>query len=591
MEGKTMKKQLISITIGIAMISAAFLSLGGTVSADDWPMFRHDAENSCYSLSMTPADGNLRWILPIDEETMSPPVIADNRGYITQDTAPFGVTQCFEPKSGEILWSVPHGYQSPAVANGLLYTGGFGADKTLYCYDVETHNEVWHYNPISAPSAVTVYNGYVYFISGAHAYCLYAETGNEKWVHENLGPLPSVPAVANNRVYICTNNNLICLDASDGSEIWLHSPGFGMNRVPVFADDKIYIRATSTLMCIDAIGNGDGTTDEIWNFEADHVVTDPAVAYGHVYVGSRSAGNPITSEHLYCLDAEGNGDGTTDVIWEIDEAGVLAPSVADGKVFAGGSDENLYCYDAEMGDRLWKYYDSTAAALIWDASPVIADLNGFGQLFICFENGLHSLGSLPPDVPTLEGGPEGEGEVNVSYIFEAHTVEHDGQDVYYLIDWGDGTDSHWIPAANDETIFEAHSWTQPGYYEVKARAMDTDDYMSDWCEPMMVHINRLRVDISGGFGISATITNLGPVSKNVNWTIEVIGGTIPGFHTKRVDQGDDNVLIKPGAATTVATGPFLCLGSIDITVTAKCSGEPVLTEKIEGFVFFFYVLL
>jgi outer membrane protein assembly factor BamB len=540
---------------------------------------------------MTPAEGNLRWIFPSEDETMSTPVIAENQIYTAMTGGPHGITTCINPDNAEVLWSVPRGAATPAVVNGLLYTGSTGTEKGVYCYDVETREEEWHYALNAVPSAVTVHDNSVYFAAGSHAYCLNATTGVEIWVHQNLGPMPSVPVVTNDYAYYSTNNKLFCLNVEDGSEIWSHSLGWSSGRVPVYSNNHIYIiHSSHTLLCVDANGNGDGTTDMIWSFEGEYVLTNPAVAYDHVFFGTRDA-NPITVEYLYCVDAVGNGDGTTDVLWQNDEAGALAPAVADGKVFAGGSDEKFYCFDAATGERLWRYYDASASSLIRDINPVIGDVQGYGQILACFENGLHFLGSLPPDVPTLDGGPDGEGEVGVPYTFEVHTIDHEGQDVYYLIDWGDGNDSHWIPAANDETVFESYSWSEPGTYEVKARAMDTDEYMSDWSEPMTVNINRLRIDVNGGFGISATITNLGPVSKRVNWTIEVIGGTIPGFHTKRVDQGEDNILIKPGEATTVTTGTFLCLGSIDITVTAKCSGEPVLTEKTEGFVFFFYVFL
>jgi len=51
----------------------------------------------------------------------------------------------------------------------------------------------------------------------------------------------------------------------------------------------------------------------------------------------------------------------------------------------------------------------------------------------------------------------------------------DGDDVFYLIDWGDGTSSGWIgPYEPGETAFISHVWEDVGTYEIKVKAKDQD---------------------------------------------------------------------------------------------------------------------
>lgn len=50
-----------------------------------------------------------------------------------------------------------------------------------------------------------------------------------------------------------------------------------------------------------------------------------------------------------------------------------------------------------------------------------------------------------------------------------------GDQIFYLIDWGDGTSSGWIgPFNSDETIEVLHDWSGEGTYKIKAKAKNND---------------------------------------------------------------------------------------------------------------------
>jgi len=49
----------------------------------------------------------------------------------------------------------------------------------------------------------------------------------------------------------------------------------------------------------------------------------------------------------------------------------------------------------------------------------------------------------PPETPNQVTGPS-EGETGIIYVYLSNTTDPDGDDIYFLFDWGDGTNSSWI---------------------------------------------------------------------------------------------------------------------------------------------------
>ena len=66
-------------------------------------------------------------------------------------------------------------------------------------------------------------------------------------------------------------------------------------------------------------------------------------------------------------------------------------------------------------------------------------------------------------------------------------------DVYYYVDWDDGTNSGWFgPFNSGEEATVNHTWSKRGKYVVKAKAKDTGDAESDWGK-LTVTMPRSRV--------------------------------------------------------------------------------------------------
>jgi len=91
------------------------------------------------------------------------------------------------------------------------------------------------------------------------------------------------------------------------------------------------------------------------------------------------------------------------------------------------------------------------------------------------------IGNEPPDPPTITGPTKGEKGEEYNYAFV--TTDPEGDNVYYWIDWGDGTveENGWVgPYASDDKIIRSHSWEKIGKYNIKAKAKDIYDAESNW---------------------------------------------------------------------------------------------------------------
>jgi hypothetical protein len=85
----------------------------------------------------------------------------------------------------------------------------------------------------------------------------------------------------------------------------------------------------------------------------------------------------------------------------------------------------------------------------------------------------------PPNPPTITGPAKGKVGVVTAYNFT--TTDPEGDEVYYFIDWGDGTNSSWLgPNPSGDLITESHTWASKGAYTIKAKAKDIFGNESDW---------------------------------------------------------------------------------------------------------------
>jgi len=94
--------------------------------------------------------------------------------------------------------------------------------------------------------------------------------------------------------------------------------------------------------------------------------------------------------------------------------------------------------------------------------------------------------SSPPNKPTKPSGTA-SGVIRNEYTYFSSSIDSDGDQIYYLFDWGDGTDSGWIgPYGSGETAEISHSWATRGNFEIKVKAKDVNDAESEWSDPLPI---------------------------------------------------------------------------------------------------------
>jgi hypothetical protein len=91
-----------------------------------------------------------------------------------------------------------------------------------------------------------------------------------------------------------------------------------------------------------------------------------------------------------------------------------------------------------------------------------------------------SIGSNPPETPTITG--ETEGPAGEEQTFTVSTTDPDGDDVYYWIEWYDGyPDGSWDgPHQSGEDVTFNYSWEEQGTYTIRVKAKDIYDGESNW---------------------------------------------------------------------------------------------------------------
>ncbi|KYK27470.1 hypothetical protein AYK20_02650 [Thermoplasmatales archaeon SG8-52-1] len=80
------------------------------------------------------------------------------------------------------------------------------------------------------------------------------------------------------------------------------------------------------------------------------------------------------------------------------------------------------------------------------------------------------FGNQPPDSPTISG--PNTGKPNTDYDFTFNSLDPDGDDVRYHIEWGDGDIEITALAPQGTDVSVSHKWTEEGTYTITAYAED-----------------------------------------------------------------------------------------------------------------------
>jgi hypothetical protein len=369
-----------------------------------------------------------------------------------------------------------------------------------------------------------------------------------------------------------------CLDGEDGLSIWerpLGGPGFSVIGVEDFTGDGQPDVLSGSSNELESEGyirgiNGDTgaqvwskttTGSSVWALEQINDITSDGVKdviggdfHGNIYgldatdgavEYSISIGTVIITRFAKLNDVNGNGHPeivpahstthTTMAIDGEDGSAIWTKSVADqpwnaaqiddisgdgiNDVLIGTLYNSNYCYflDGTDGSELESLSYGEAVDAINSIPDVVNDgsmemiAGGRNGKVNCISGGLDA--GVNPTVPIIYG-PTG-GAVDVTYEFSFVSTHPEGGNIYYYIDWDDGTFEEWIgPYLSGENVTVGHSWDTPGTYYIRAKAKDTEGDESQWSAPHIITIVEndppgipiIDGDTSGNAGVEYTYT-------------------------------------------------------------------------------------
>jgi hypothetical protein len=142
--------------------------------------------------------------------------------------------------------------------------------------------------------------------------------------------------------------------------------------------------------------------------------------------------------------------------------------------------------------------------------------------------GLVAIGD-PPETPDSPDGPE-HGVPEEEYEFFASTIDPDGDQLYYMFDWGNGEFSEWEgPYNSGETGSSTHLWLELGEYNIKVQAKDKWGQISEWSDvtafPIVENTPPDKPTITGpttgktGVPLEFTIVSSDPDNQDVYYDI------------------------------------------------------------------------
>lgn len=189
---------------------------------------------------------------------------------------------------------------------------------------------------------------------------------SSRWAIGDESQPASFPAVVDGTAYVGVGTAVLAVDNAAGAGQWqttvgariVHSPAVGENNVFVTLEDGDLV----------ALSRADGT--EQWRVGLGGQPSPPTVADGTVYAGT-------TNDRIAAFDAASGS-----VVWTDDRAISLrnpdtvttrpTPAYADGTVYVNvnSSDSGLVALDAETGDEQWtQWFSDPTEALV----PAVAD--------------------------------------------------------------------------------------------------------------------------------------------------------------------------------------------------------------------------
>ena len=216
-------------------------------------------------------------------------------------------------------------------------------------------------------------------------------------------------------------------------------------------------------------------------------------------------GNKIMSVELYMYNSAPHEDGFVKLSIEKPLGTELTKKVISCKDIAPGYSDIWFSFDVDpdvnlvKGDKYYIvfYYDGPCE-LCWHGAYNNRYPNGGsskgGDWDFCFRTFvdkskaktidtpfpiiLTSNPNHPPEKPTIDNPPT--AKVNEEYRFTAHSFDQEYDQIYFKVNYFDGTITDWIgPFGYDAHAELAHIYTEEGFHQLAVKAIDDPNMDGD----------------------------------------------------------------------------------------------------------------
>jgi len=260
--------------------------------------------------------------------------------------------------SPDVLWKTETRgdfLASPVVVGQSVYIGG--RNSRLRVLDTTNGSERWHLDfggAINTPVAFseeTIFAG----TTGSQMYAVDATGGTaifgmrfntHRWTTSLGSSVLSAPAVKDKIVYVATvSGTLRAFDAATGMVKWDYPGGGKQFSAPAIGINRSYFNRPAQQGRLVALTIEKGK--EVWSFahgkETEATFSTPAVADGQVFFGSPDG-------NLYALDAESG-----EAHWTVETGSAItsSPVVTDEAVFVGNQHGQIYAIERQSGNQRW----------------------------------------------------------------------------------------------------------------------------------------------------------------------------------------------------------------------------------------------
>ena len=154
-----------------------------------------------------------------------------------------------------------------------------------------------------------------------------------------------------------------------------------------------------------------------------------------------------------------------------------AQRLANGNTMICDGKKGIFFEVTNEKDTIWEYinpYPNPYLNTVFKMETYPSNFSGLANVLEQPKNPERPLGKIT-------------GKIGTQYNFTSRTTDPQDNQVYYLFDWGDKTNSGWLgPFDSGEIVNASHVWSKRGSFSVTVKAKDIHGHQSDWSEPLSV---------------------------------------------------------------------------------------------------------